>query len=220
MWIFRIQLKIPILLSFCTTENIFGVRLWFFFKLPPPPALKPELARLETECLVLACRREAGSVLKTIWYPWKNSLVRSIFDNRFPNDMWSCFEASWARAWGCSEKNVLNFWTSAWGVVAQTGAAFLVPYGFWWPFCCYHLWWVHPYIGLLKQNMCLRMTSTWWSSVVHRTFPLPKLVNPYHTLTETWIYLKIPNGLMGLGALYRKHTYGGPNLINIKMTDI
>ena len=115
--------------------------------------------------------------------------------------MWSCFEASWTRAWGCSEKNVLNFWTSASGVGAQTGAAFLVPHGFWWPF------FLQPFVmgtslGLLKQNMCLRMTSTWWSSVVHRTFPLPKLVNPY------WNVNRPENPKWTLGIGYRlQETY-------------
>ena len=112
MQIFRIQLNVPILLSFCIRATSFWCQTMIFFSRITACPLVRVRTVWEMDCLVLVCRREAGSVLKTIWYPWKDSYVRSIFDNRFHNDMWSCFEASWTRAWGCSEKNVLNFWTS------------------------------------------------------------------------------------------------------------
>ena len=51
-------------------------------------------------------------------------------------------------------------------------------------------------LGLLKQNTCLRMTSTWWSSVVHRTFPLPKLVNPYRNVKRP----ENPKQTLGIGC--------------------
>ena len=51
-------------------------------------------------------------------------------------------------------------------------------------------------LGLLKQNMCLRMTSTWWSSVVHRTFLLPKLVNPYRNVNGP----ENPKWALGIGC--------------------
>ena len=51
-------------------------------------------------------------------------------------------------------------------------------------------------LGLLKQNICPSMTSTWWSSVVHRTFPLPKLVNPYWNVNRP----ENPKWTLGIGC--------------------
>ena len=51
----------------------FLVSDFYFFKLPPPRPLARVRTAWETECLVLVCRHEAGSVLMAIWYPWKNS---------------------------------------------------------------------------------------------------------------------------------------------------
>ena len=51
-------------------------------------------------------------------------------------------------------------------------------------------------LGLLKQNMCPRMTSTWWSSLVHRKFPLPKLVNPYWNMNRP----ENPKWTLGIGC--------------------
>ena len=39
-------------------------------------------------------------------------------------------------------------------------------------------------------------SSTWWSSVVHRTFPLPKLVNPYWNVNRP----ENPKWALGIGC--------------------
>ena len=94
--------------------------------------------------------------------------------------MWSCFEASWTRAWWCSEKNVLNFGTSASGVGALMGAAFLVRMEsgdqFFATICDGHI----------LRSVEAKHVSEWPPQLgkAHRTFQLSKLVNPYWNVNK------------------------------------